>query len=71
MIAAATNPTPKMLFTLAEAAEALSVHERTLSRLIRRGEIRAVRIGPRGVRVSVAELQRWIESQQAAPEVTA
>ena len=64
MIAPVESTALKLLLTLPEAAESLSVCERTITRLISRGELHAVRIGPRGVRVAVAELQAWIARQQ-------
>jgi excisionase family DNA binding protein len=66
VIAQAENPIPKLLLSLPEAAEALSVCERTISRLISRGELKPVRIGTRGVRVATADLEGWIAKQQEA-----
>jgi excisionase family DNA binding protein len=45
------------LMTVQECAEALSVSQKTLRRLIGRGEIAAVRIG-RSIRVKPSELER-------------
>jgi excisionase family DNA binding protein len=64
MIAQSEATIPKLLLSLPEAAEALSVCERTISRLITRGELKPIRIGTRGVRVSVADLQSMIARQQ-------
>ena len=63
MIAPIESTLPKLLFSIPEAAESCSVCERTISRLISRGELHAIKIGNRGVRVAVAELQRWIDKQ--------
>jgi excisionase family DNA binding protein len=57
-------PTTKLLLTVREAAEALSVSERTLWALTApRGPIRSVRLG-RSVRYSADSLRDWIESQR-------
>jgi excisionase family DNA binding protein len=47
------------------AARALSISDRTLSKLRKKGKLTCVRIG-RAVRYEVAELQRWISSQAAS-----
>lgn len=52
-----------LLFTVRQAAQALSVCEKTLSNLTKRGAIRPVRIG-RGVRYDVEELKGFIERQK-------
>jgi excisionase family DNA binding protein len=48
------------LLTKAETAEALRISPATLDRMIRRGQVRVVRVGERGVRVTVAELERLL-----------
>jgi excisionase family DNA binding protein len=50
------------LLTIREAAERLRVSEKTVRRLIRRGELPAVQLGSKGasVRVDEAELERWL-----------
>jgi excisionase family DNA binding protein len=65
MIAPVENNVPKLLLSLSEAAEALSVCERTVSRLVQRGEISKVMIGNRGIRIPVASLENWIRKQEA------
>lgn len=52
----------KALLTLEEAASILSLSPRTLSRLLRRGEIPTVRIG-RLVRIRTADIHSWVERQ--------
>lgn len=52
----------KALLTLDEAAEMLSLSPRTLSRLLQRGEIPAVRIG-RLVRVRTCDVHTWVDRQ--------
>jgi excisionase family DNA binding protein len=54
----------KALLTLDEAAGVLSLSPRTLSRLLRDGEIPTVRIG-RLVRVRTSDLHSWVERQAA------
>lgn len=53
----------KALLTLEEAASILSLSPRTLSRLLRRGEIPTVRIG-RLVRIRTADVHSWVERQE-------
>ena len=43
-----------------EAADYLGVGETTVRELIRAGELGAVSIGQRGVRIPIAELDRWL-----------
>lgn len=43
-----------------EAAEYLGCGETTVRELINAGELGAVRIGTRGLRIPVAELDRWL-----------
>jgi excisionase family DNA binding protein len=60
--ASITTPT---ILTLQEAADVLRVSTRTLYSLTRpRGPIPCVRCGPRGVRYSLAALQRFIAEQE-------
>jgi excisionase family DNA binding protein len=57
-------PTTRLLLTVREAAQALSVSERTLWALTApRGPIRSVRLG-RSVRYSADSLRDWIASQR-------
>lgn len=50
-------------YTADQVAELLQLHKRTVTRLIREGEIRAVRLGGR-IRISSAELHRIADSAQ-------
>lgn len=52
---------PCLLLTPKEAAKSLSICERTLYDLTRRGELKSVKIG-RSVRYSVDELKNWIRN---------
>ena len=47
------------------AAKSLSISERTLFSLRKAGAIRAVKVGPVGLRFSIAELQRFIAEREA------
>jgi excisionase family DNA binding protein len=54
--------------TPAEIAAALRCSERSVRRLIERGDLPAVRVGPRTTRVARGELQVFIgKAAQAAP----
>jgi excisionase family DNA binding protein len=66
MIAPVQSTVPKLLFTFPEAGEALACSEKTVSRMVSRGELRAVRIG-RAVRISVDELRDFIALRQQFP----
>jgi excisionase family DNA binding protein len=54
------------LMTAAEVAEQLRVSTMTIYRLIRSGELPAVRVG-RNYRVPVAELERYLAAQVVDP----
>lgn len=56
--------TPRLL-TLAEAADQLHVSERTVQRIIGRGELAIVRIG-RQIRVRQADLDAYVAAQRIA-----
>lgn len=47
----------RRLVTLAQAAEALSLHERTIRRYIAQGRITGYRIGQRSLRVDLDEVE--------------
>lgn len=56
------------LLTVQEIAEALKVSEKTVRRLIKRGDLAAYRLGERGqLRVNEDELERYVESQRVKP----
>ena len=54
-------PTPKLLLTTRQAAEALQVCEKTVFNLTRSGQLRAVKIGS-AVRYAVADIEAFIQS---------
>src|ERR1019366_3292816 len=53
--------------TVAEIAERLRVNQQTVRNWIDRGEMAAVRIGARRIRVRQSELDRFIEAGSPAP----
>lgn len=58
----ATLPTtPRRLISLAEAADALAVSTKTVRRYIAAGDLDAVRLGRRTIRVRVDSLDRLID----------
>lgn len=58
------------LLTLQEVADLMRVSQRTIRRLIKRGELAAYRVGDRGqLRVKEGELEQYIESQRVQVEV--
>lgn len=57
----------QLLLSVRDAAKALAISERTLFSLTQCGQIRAVRVGRRGVRYSTDELARWIKAQETTP----
>lgn len=68
LLTPAPAPMPKLLVTPREAAKVLSVCEKTLFTLNKRGELPAVRIG-RAVRYAVADLQAFINRQKGVGNV--
>jgi hypothetical protein len=64
MSAVASPPAPKLLLTQREAALALSVSERNLWDLTKRGLVPCVRVGRRGVRYSPLDLQAYIDAHR-------
>ncbi len=56
------------LVTLAEAATEIGCGEELLKSAVRRGELRAYRLGGRGAyHVSERDLRRWLEGCATAP----
>lgn len=54
-------------YTARELAEILRVSDLTIRRMIQRGELRAVRVGPRNLRIPAAELERIEETGTTRP----
>lgn len=59
----------QMLLTPRDAARLLSLSERTLYSLRRRGELPAVQVG-RAVRFDVTDLRAWIDQKKTAGRET-
>lgn len=57
-----TATTPRRLISLTEAADALAVSTKTVRRYIAAGELDAVRLGRRTIRVKVESLDRLIDA---------
>ncbi len=58
------------LLTVQEVAEVIRVSERTVRRLIKRGDLTAYRVGERGqLRVKEPELERYVDSQRVQVQV--
>ena len=53
-------PTTGELVTITEAAQRLGVHEATINRYLNDGRLSRYRLGPRLVRISVAELDALV-----------
>ncbi len=54
------SETSKYLHSLKNAAELLEVGRTTMYELINSGKIKVTKIGPRGIRIADAELNRYI-----------
>jgi len=54
--------------TVAEIAELVKVHPQTVRNLIDRGELRAVRIGPRRIRVAQTDLDEFLRAPSPTPD---
>jgi len=59
---ARTNPGITRLLTVAEVASVMRVSRMTVYRLIRRGQLKAIRVG-RNYRVRENDLDEYLESQ--------
>ncbi|MCG6534358.1 MAG: helix-turn-helix domain-containing protein [Syntrophales bacterium LBB04] len=53
--------------TIQHAAERISATDRHIYALIQEGTLKAIRIGPRALRVSERSLEEFIDSRQVAP----
>lgn len=60
-----------LLLTVAEAARLLHIGRNTCYELIRRGELPAVRLGERIIRVPRPGLEGWLARQAGLPELLA
>ncbi len=60
----------EQLLHLDEVAEFLAVSRRSVHRLVQRGQLRCVRVGPSSPRVRVGDLIAFVESQSTQPPPT-
>lgn len=59
------------LLTVQEVAETMRISEKTVRRLIKRGDLTAYKVGDRGqLRVKERDLEVYLESQRVSPEET-
>lgn len=63
------EPVPRVALSVAEAAKALSLSDRTITSMIAKGEIPVVRIGKRRL-IPVDGLREWIASRTTTPTNT-
>ena len=66
MSAIATGPTGRPFLTVAEAADELAVTERFIRRLIADGDLPAVKVGARVVRIRRSDLEDSLRPARAA-----
>lgn len=62
---ASAIPFPKLLLKPSEVAQRLGIGKTKVYDLIGRGELPALRLGPRCARISASALDAWIERQTA------
>ena len=58
-----TSTVPRRLVSLAAAAEALAVSPRTVRRYIASGQLEAVRLGRKTLRIKIDSIERFIDSE--------
>jgi excisionase family DNA binding protein len=59
---------PDELLTVAEVAELLKLNQQTVRNMIDRGELRAVRVGQRRVRIRQSQLDAFLTAGEMTPE---
>lgn len=52
-------------FSIQSAAQYINVHPKTVRKLIRTGELKAIRVRGSMYRIPHSELQRWVDEQLA------
>ena len=57
-----TSTVTRRLVSLADAAEALAVSPRTVRRYIASGQLEAVRLGRKTLRIKIDSIERFIDS---------
>lgn len=60
---------PRMALTYQEAGSALGVSPRTIWQLVADGQLRAVRVGRRSVRIARVELERFLAAAATPSEI--
>jgi excisionase family DNA binding protein len=58
-----TESQPTRLLAIAEAAQRLGIHHRTLRRIVAEGRIQVVRPSPRRVMISESAIEDYIEAR--------
>ena len=59
------------LLSIREVADAMKVSQRTVRRLVKRGDLAAYKVGERGqIRVKECDLERYVEAQRVAVDET-
>lgn len=64
-----TDPTRSPFLTVAQAADELAVTERFIRRLIADGQLRAVKVGARVVRIRRADLEDLLRPARVIPRL--
>ena len=60
------------LLSIQEVADTMKVSQKTVRRLIKRGDLAAYKVGARGqIRVKEGDLERYVEAQRMEVEQTA
>jgi len=67
MSSTATDPTRSPFLTVARAADELAVTERFIRKLIAEGELRAVKVGSRVVRIRRSDLDDLLRPARVIP----
>ena len=60
----------KTIMTPKEAAEVLGVHTATIYKLVKTGELPSVKLGPKLIRISASDLQKYIKPNSTESERT-
>jgi excisionase family DNA binding protein len=55
------NPLPKLLASIPQVQESLSCSRSKVVRMIKAGDLDAVKIGPKNIRVTVESVMRYVE----------
>jgi len=69
MSSIATDPTRSPFLTVAQAANELAVTERFIRKLIAEGELRAVKVGARVVRIRRIDLEDLLRPARVIPRL--